>query len=597
MTQKKRGKIKHQIVRPIIILMIILIIANAIVLATFSASYYLKDQYRAAGKLAKNCVSEFERYRAIGWLLDYWVENGDEMDKIYTSGEELDEKDRRLRSIQPEIGELESVSDDFAQAMDEESKKLFAEIVYSDLSESFDILKRTHSPLYLYSFKVSGDSMYIYVTGTLSDEKRYSQGGDLFELGTVMDYVPGVYPVVDEMVRTGKPVDNMELSTRDGADHSVIHAFEPVYADGEMKAIIGVSFKSKEMIDHSLSLMKTLLLITIAFFLVMLIVIFYLIRKIVVIPINREQEIIEGYEQDKDSFTAARQLGKIKTNNELERMAESFSSMVTELDRYVEDIRIVTAEKERIGAELQVATQIQESMLPRVFPPFPEHKEFDLYATMTPAKEVGGDFYNFFFTDEDHLALVIGDVSGKGVPASLFMMITDILIANEAKMGGTPGEILASVNNDLCLHNDAEMFVTVWFAIIEISTGKGIAANAGHEHPTIKRADGSWELVEYKHSPAVATIEDIPFRDHEFELHPGDSLFVYTDGVAEATNDNNELFGTDRMIRALNECSGNDPKDLLQSVKRSINTFVQDAPQFDDITMLGLYYRGKKTDE
>ena len=597
MTQKKQGKIKHQIVRPIIILMIILIIANAIVLATFSASYYLKDQYRAAGKLAKNCVSEFERYRAIGWLLDYWVENGDEMDKIYTSGEELDEKDRRLRSIQPEIGELESVSDDFAQAMDEESKKLFAEIVYSDLSESFDILKRTHSPLYLYSFKVSGDSMYIYVTGTLSDEKRYSQGGDLFELGTVMDYVPGVYPVVDEMVRTGKPVDNMELSTRDGADHSVIHAFEPVYADGEMKAIIGVSFKSKEMIDHSLSLMKTMLLITIAFFLVMLIVIFYLIRKIVVIPINREQEIIEEYEQEKDSFTASRQLGKIKTNNELERMAESFSSMVTELDRYVEDIRIVTAEKERIGAELQVATQIQESMLPRVFPPFPEHEEFDLYATMTPAKEVGGDFYNFFFTDEDHLALVIGDVSGKGVPASLFMMITDILIANEAKMGGTPGEILASVNNDLCLHNDAEMFVTVWFAIIEISTGKGIAANAGHEHPALKRADGSWELVEYKHSPAVATIEDIPFRDHEFELHPGDSLFVYTDGVAEATNDNNELFGTDRMIRALNECSGNDPKDLLQSVKRSINTFVQDAPQFDDITMLGLYYRGNKTDE
>ena len=596
MTEKKKGNIQHQIVKPIIIFMIIMIVVNAIVLLLFSTSYYLKDQYREAAKLATNSVAELEKYESIGWLCEYWEAHGQEMDLVYDDTEILDEMDRQLRRLQPQIGELESVSGQQLSEMDDESQKLFAELAYSSLSEEFDMLKRAHKPLYLYSFKIEKDRMIIFVTGTTEDEKRTSQGGDLFELGVVTDFQEGAYPVVDEIIRTGKPVDKMELSRQQNADHSVIHAFAPVSYDGQLKAIVGVSFKSSEMIDSSVNMMWTMLLVTLVFMIIMLIVVIYHIRKIVVLPIDTEQKIMEEYEHTKDSLMASRALGEINTDNEIERMAESFSSMVTELDRYMEEIQMVTAEKERIGAELQVATQIQAAMLPREFPPFPERKEFDLYATMTPAKEVGGDFYNFFLTDEDHIALVIGDVSGKGVPAALFMMITDILITSRTKLGGSPGEILSYVNDTLCEHNDAEMFVTVWMAIIEISTGKGVAANAGHEHPAIKRADGSWELVEYKHSPAVATMEGLPFRDHEFEINPGDSLFVYTDGVAEATNSSDELYGTDRMIDALQNCTSEDPEALLGSVKRSINTFVQDAPQFDDITMLGFYYRGKDRD-
>ena len=250
-------------------------------------------------------------------------------------------------------------------------------------------------------------------------------------------------------------------------------------------------------------------------------------------------------------------------------------------------------EKERIGAELNVATQIQADMLPSIFPPFPERMEFDLYASMHPAKEVGGDFYDFFLIDDDHIALVMADVSGKGVPAALFMVIAKTLIKNHAQLGEySPSKVLSQANEQLCEGNEAELFVTVWLAIIEISTGKGLAANAGHEHPALRHKDGQFELVKYRHSPAVATMEGMRFREHEFQLLPGDSLFVYTDGVPEATNADDELFGEARLLQALNLDPGALPKSMLQNVKDAVDTFVGDAPQFDDLTMLGFIYYG-----
>jgi serine phosphatase RsbU (regulator of sigma subunit) len=243
-------------------------------------------------------------------------------------------------------------------------------------------------------------------------------------------------------------------------------------------------------------------------------------------------------------------------------------------------------EKAAADRDLTVAASIQENILPKIFPYMPERKEFDIYASMTPAREVGGDFYDFFIIDEDHLGLVVADVSGKGVPAALFMVIAKTLIKNRALMGGSPGEVLAYANNQLCEGNDAELFVTVWFAIIDVKTGKGIAANAGHEHPAIRRAGGQFELSIYKHSMAVATMEGIKFKEHEFEMHPGDTLFCYTDGVTEATDAHNILFGNDRLLAALNEDPDAAPEVICKNVKESIDFFVGEAPQFDDITML-----------
>ena len=242
--------------------------------------------------------------------------------------------------------------------------------------------------------------------------------------------------------------------------------------------------------------------------------------------------------------------------------------------------------------DLKMAAVIQESVIPHIFPPFPDRSEFEIFASMDAAKDVGGDFYDFFLVDDDHLCLVIADVSGKGVPASLFMMISKILIKSHIQAGESLGEALANVNNILLDGSSTEMFVTVWAAMIEISTGKGIAVNAGHEHPVLRRSEGDYEFVKYRHSPAVGTVEDIPFREHEFELHKGDSIFVYTDGVPEAINQAEEFFGTEKLIDTLNKYKDLGPEELLKNVKKDIDAFIGNAKQFDDITMLGIRYKG-----
>ncbi len=316
----------------------------------------------------------------------------------------------------------------------------------------------------------------------------------------------------------------------------------------------------------------------------------YLNRKLL-LPVKQITGEASRFAQE--NVTAKEKLtSKIRTTDEIGQLAASIDQMEEQIVKYVDHLQKVTAERERIGAELHIASEIQENMLPRTFPPFPDRKEFSIYASMVPAKEVGGDFYDFFLIDEDHLALVIADVSGKGVPAALFMAKVKSLIDERCMMGDSPAAVMYHVNNQLCDGNKAEMFVTVWLAVLELSTGKGIAANAGHEHPVIHRAGGGFELAVYRHSLPLAAMEDVPYREHSFELGHGDSLFVYTDGVTEAMNSRDELFGTERMLEALNRNPSADPEALLQEVSAEIDKFVGNAPQFDDMTMLGLQYLG-----
>lgn len=250
-------------------------------------------------------------------------------------------------------------------------------------------------------------------------------------------------------------------------------------------------------------------------------------------------------------------------------------------------------EATRLDSELSMATRIQADMLPNIFPAFPEREEFDVFASMTPAKEVGGDFYDFFLIDQQHLGLVMADVSGKGIPAALFMMISKILVQNYALTGRSPKEVLESVNEQICKNNREEMFVTVWFGILDLASGRLTAVNAGHEYPALKEPDGSFELIHDKHGIVVGAMEGVRYREYELILQPGAKLFLYTDGVAEATNAENELFGTDRMIAALREAENKTTEEVLSSVHNAVNDFVKTAPQFDDLTMLVLEYKGQ----
>ncbi len=246
-----------------------------------------------------------------------------------------------------------------------------------------------------------------------------------------------------------------------------------------------------------------------------------------------------------------------------------------------------------VKSELNTATQIQNSMVPNIFPAFPERDDFDIYAAMYTAKEVGGDFYDYFLIDEDHLAMVIADVSGKGIPAALFMMASKILISDRAIMGGTPGEILDFVNKRICSNNVAEMFVTVWLGILDLKTGKVIAANAGHEYPAIRHGSESFEVLADKHSFVVGGLEQTKYREYEFTLRKGDTLFLYTDGITDAHNAGEELFGEKRMVEALNEIPDGSPRDIIGNISKNVRSFVGEAERFDDLTMLCVKYFGK----
>jgi sigma-B regulation protein RsbU (phosphoserine phosphatase) len=269
--------------------------------------------------------------------------------------------------------------------------------------------------------------------------------------------------------------------------------------------------------------------------------------------------------------------------------------MTNDIRLYMENLAEVTADRERIATELNVAKQIQASMLPSRFPAFPDRKEFDLYALMEPAREVGGDFYDFFMIDDRHLAIVIADVSGKGVPAALFMVIAKTLIKNQSGFTKTPSEILETVNNKLLESNDAGLFVTVFMGVLETDSGRFIYSNAGHNPPLISHGGKGFEPLKTDSGFVLAGIENFVYTTGEIVLSPGDRLVLFTDGVTEALNPREELFGDRRLADTLNRSDffGLGTVDLVHSIRKEVDVFADGAPQADDITIMALAYKGQ----
>ncbi len=276
----------------------------------------------------------------------------------------------------------------------------------------------------------------------------------------------------------------------------------------------------------------------------------------------------------------------IQYQDELGALAFVIDNMEERTFDYFTSLGKITEEKQRVDAELNLATAIQANMLPNTFPPFPERKEFDLYAAMDPAREVGGDLYDFFMTDEHHLALVIADVSGKGVPAALYMVIAKILIKNHAQMGMSPAEVFTRVNEILCESNRIEMFVTAWMAFIDLRDGQMTVVNAGHNPPLVKSGADGYEYLKLRAGFVLAGMEGMKYRQTELTLKPGDRLFLYTDGVTEATDASEQLYGEKRLKDYLNAHAGDGVRETLDGLRADVDAFVGDAEQFDDMTML-----------
>ena len=287
-------------------------------------------------------------------------------------------------------------------------------------------------------------------------------------------------------------------------------------------------------------------------------------------------------------------LGKITEGNLNEevwvRSSSEFSKLSDDINQTVSTLRgYIHAAEQKMEDELKFAASIQDSALPKNF--HIPYDRIELFALMDPAKQVGGDFYDFFFVNPTSICLVIADVSGKGVPASLFMMRAKTSIKYYARSGNSPSELLANVNNALCEDNDAEMFVTVWLGILDFSTGLMRCANAGHEYPVLMQAGGDYELLKGKHGLMLGAFEGSAAKEYEIQFNPGDRFFVYTDGVPEAMNEKNEQYGTARMVEQLNKLKNRDQQNLLEGMLQDIKNYAGTAEQFDDITMLGFTFK------
>jgi sigma-B regulation protein RsbU (phosphoserine phosphatase) len=285
------------------------------------------------------------------------------------------------------------------------------------------------------------------------------------------------------------------------------------------------------------------------------------------------------------------ELPPVRSNDEVGLLAHDFQAMKESLKEYIRNLTETTAAKERIQSELKVATDIQASLLPRIFPAFPERPEFDIFASMDPAKEVGGDFYDFFFIDDTSLCFLIADVSDKGVPAALYMMVAKTLLKSEAQRLGEPDKILSSVNNILAADNDSCMFATVFCAILDTTSGEVRFANAGHNPPLTIDSTGIGYLC-LESGFVLGPMSDIVYTTQRLTMQPGDTLFLYTDGVTEAKNRDEELYGEPQLLDALRRGPRDDLTEMIHFIRAEVTRHADGAPQSDDITMVAITYRG-----
>lgn len=551
-----------------------------------STESVLRQTERHAAMLAEDAKLAMTEYPAYPWLIRYWYTHADTMDIEYDAelvgSSETAEKCRVFSQRHPDL-ELRYLTEEQCKALPPEDQKLYAEITYSWLLTRIDQMKKSYNVEYLFcviSEEPFEEQFFLY-SGAEPGARRGTSRDEAYVLGVTVSVSPAQTHAMREAIQKS----NYLAYAGNYMDYyTYASTFE------EHSVLIGLTFDLAALQANIKETTRTGATLAIAFQLLLSLICLLLLYICLLSPLKRVQRSIRNYSETKDSAAACKDLAKVKSRNELGQLSEDVADLTREIDAYTTDLMKITSEKERFETELELASRIQASMLPSIFPAYPERNEFEIYASMDPAKEVGGDFYDFFLIDEDHLGLVMADVSGKGVPAALFMMASKIIISHHAKAGKSPAQILTDANETICNTNPMELFVTVWMGILEISTGRLKAANAGHEYPVLKDPDGSFELLKDKHGFVVGAMEGMKYKEYEVQLEPGAKLFLYTDGVPEATNADAEMFGTDRMLDALNGDPDAAPEQLLRNVRSAVDAFVDEAEQFDDLTMLAITY-------
>lgn len=358
------------------------------------------------------------------------------------------------------------------------------------------------------------------------------------------------------------------------------------YTFAEGYYIIGAIPKSEAMFMRNVSIYVSIFM-EILIFAALFTLIYFLIKKVIIDNLRKINGTLAEITDGNLNVTV-----DVRTNEEFASLSDDINQTVSTLKRYIAEAAA------RIDKELEFAKEIQYSALPSVFPPYPNRKDFEIYAHMITAKEVGGDFYDFYMLGDSTLAFMIADVSGKGIPAAMFMMQAKTIIKDLAESGLELSEIFMTANKKLCENNDAGMFVTAWMGILDLKTGRLKFVNAGHNPPLVRQADGEFAYLKARSGMVLAGMDGIKYRQNELQLTPGDQIFLYTDGVTEATDKNNQLYGEERLLETVNRNIVMDTRKLCEAVKSDVDQFVGEAPQFDDITMLSVeiqYIRGENS--
>lgn len=527
----------------------------------------------------------------VGWVLDQWESDPD---MVLEPATNLEEEIYNEFIYSRFVAELDNIED--LKEMEPETQRAYLKALYRFLAAWIDDKRGDGKFDSFYLLDIRGDDDALWPAGDNyvvimecsleTDQTQNHRLGEHWSKSAQYSFLS----FLQGGESSAEDVEMMYFELTDDQETKVVAA-APVFLNGELRYVVCLEYSWEVFADILNQNLRSMALwggvsLLIVNMLLILFIYFKAVR-----PMVQVNSGIHEYMETKDSAAAVRSMANVREKNEVGRLADSIAAMAVEIDRSTRENLRLHDERARVAAELNLAAKIQADSLPAVFPDRPDIR---LSASMVPAKEVGGDFYDFFFIDADHLGLVIADVSGKGIPAALFMMMSKDLIKNFAMSGLSPAEVLNRTNASLCENNRNNMFVTVWFGILDVATGHVTAVNGGHEYPMLRKANGNFELFKEKHGMVLGALKRKTYTEYQFDIEPGGTLFVYTDGAPEATDARERMFGTDRMLEALNDQPDAEPVTLLQNMKSAIGRFVGDAPQFDDLTMLCVKYISSK---
>ncbi|MBQ9419007.1 MAG: PP2C family protein-serine/threonine phosphatase, partial [Synergistaceae bacterium] len=552
---------------------------NGLAIYRSGSDFYMSGLIDNKRRLTNYVENMMSGYASIGWLLDYWLENYELID---TARNFTDMRKYNQIPFDVLINRKIITARELETNLEPLQQLLFAEYCYREIMTEYDEIKTMLQPHILYCVRpleTEINSAFVFfnaVDKNINDEFIKEQ------LGTIWSLDMAKHPVIRDMYATGRESDEFEhVKVK---KQEILYGYMPLVVNGEILCHITAAFLwddvKNAIYDSLISVeVKNALLLTAAGIALMILLYVMMLR-----PLSKVQSSVREFTRRKDSASIVDELETITARNEIGRLADDVSLLAVTLEQYNEEATRLSAEKARINTELSLAATIQEGILPK---DFPEAKEFSMFASMRPAKGVGGDFYDFFMIDDDHIALVIGDVSGKGISAALFMMTAKTVLKDCAlSSSDTVQNIIRKVNDKLCEGNEAMLFVTLWFGIMTISTGEINYVNAGHEFPALRRENGHFQIISDIHSRPLAILQNLTFSSGKIKLSKGDAIFLYTDGVVDAANELDEQFGEGGLTEALNEIPNGSPRELENIVLKKINDFTGNISQFDDITML-----------